>query len=87
MARLRSAPALVALSLCVTPLSSFRAPRRPVSLPLCLCLPTSHPVPPALCLSFQAAAVPGQRLCISGPSQVHPGTGEMEMPPGRWAHF
>lgn len=30
--------------------------------------PRLCPAPVALCLSFQATTVPGQRLCISGPS-------------------
>lgn len=66
--------------------SFSRCSSLPIS-PVSVSLPIPDPTPVTLCLSFQAASVPGQRLCISGPSQSHPGPGEMEMPPRRWAHF
>lgn len=90
MISLCSAPAPVPLCLCPcdSPGASLCAcPPPSVSPVSCSCLPTSHPVPVALCLCFQAAAVPGQCLCISGPSESHPGPREMEMPSRRWVHF
>ncbi|XP_033036943.1 solute carrier family 23 member 1 isoform X3 [Trachypithecus francoisi] len=53
-------------------------------------LPHIYILPPHPCCSvplLQAAAVSGQCLGISGSSQSHTGSGEMEMPLGRWVHF
>lgn len=44
--------------------------------------------PPLLpCAAFQAAAVPGQCLCLSGSGQVYPGLGEVEVSSRRWVQF
>lgn len=71
------------------------SPRRGsgMSLPLSLHLTflfntfsSTHSTAATVC-RFQAAAVPGQCLCVSGSSQGYPGLGEVEVSFRRWVQF